>query len=133
MTQQQRITELSQWGVVFKALNVPGGSFGCLHSKLAIIDGATLLTGSCKLTHNGFTNNAENVLSTSALSVMRTAQARFEELWLSDRARWLTQAEITVNAIVRHEKRDSAKKAAEDKKKSQQLPSSSASQLHNTD
>ena len=57
------------------------------------------------------------------MSSVRTALARFEELWLPDRARLYTQAEITERALERAAKQDVKKKANQDKKQSQQLSS----------
>ena len=52
-----------------------------MHHKFALVDGATLLTGSFNFTHSAATLNCENVLVTDDAYHVRRYSEAFETLW----------------------------------------------------
>jgi len=80
--QASRVEELFEAGCQLRTYRPPSGAgFACMHAKTWILDGATALTGSVNLTHNGLENNKEHLFRITNPECVHDMLVSFEELW----------------------------------------------------
>ena len=103
-TQYARMIELLEWGVEMWTYSPPAGGFSVLHDKLWLVDAATLLTGSVNPTHNGFTNNEENLVRIRESVSVSNAMNRFLEVLAS--AAPVDTLDVSRRAAAARERRD---------------------------
>ena len=54
-----------------------------MHHKFALLDGATVLSGSFNWTRQAITGNNENILITNNTQVVQAYTGEFEKLWMT--------------------------------------------------
>ena len=89
-----RVKELWSEGVQIRTIKPTGFGFAGQHAEAWILDGRTLLTGSCNLTHGGIDNNIEHLLRITNVDVVNKALNDFELFWAQ--AEPVTQKEIDI-------------------------------------